>query len=230
VLNERHLRRLVQDYVNYHSRDRTRDPLNKDTPNRRPVENRPSPTAKIISDARVGGCFIIVIAGARLRSVPTLVLHCLRPRHRAPVRDVQAAVNLMASRGRQRYSCSAFLLASSGAWSTGPASAVTPYPLYRQDRLGFGHTQRGSADHLRGMSRRACAWSNPMTFYDAKCTTCHSQQANSPAKMSRVSAYDCVSCHVPKYEIPGSHHRFTDHEIRIARPPVLTRTEALMER
>jgi Cytochrome c3 len=56
----------------------------------------------------------------------------------------------------------------------------------------------------------------PMAFYDAKCTACHSQQANSPAKMCRVSAHDCVSCHMPKYEIPGSHHRFTDHEIRIA--------------
>jgi putative transposase len=55
VLNERHLRRLVQDYVNYHHRDRTHDSLDKDTPKRRPVENRPSPTAKVVSAARLGG-------------------------------------------------------------------------------------------------------------------------------------------------------------------------------
>jgi putative transposase len=55
VLNEKHLRRLVQDYVNYHHKDRTHDSLNKDTPNRRPVENRPSPTANVISGARLGG-------------------------------------------------------------------------------------------------------------------------------------------------------------------------------
>ena len=55
VLNEKYLRRLVQDYVNYHHKDRTHDSLNKDTPNRRPVESRPSPTANIISGARLGG-------------------------------------------------------------------------------------------------------------------------------------------------------------------------------
>jgi hypothetical protein len=55
VLNEKHLRRLVQDYVNYHHQDRTHDSLHKDTPNRRPAEKRPSPTAKIISGARLGG-------------------------------------------------------------------------------------------------------------------------------------------------------------------------------
>jgi len=55
VLNERHLRRLVQEYVTYHHQDRTHDSLDKDTPNRRPVENRRSPTARINSSARLGG-------------------------------------------------------------------------------------------------------------------------------------------------------------------------------
>jgi len=55
ALNEKHLRRLIQDYVNYHHEDRIHDSLQKDTPNRRVVEKRPSPTAKVISSARVGG-------------------------------------------------------------------------------------------------------------------------------------------------------------------------------
>jgi putative transposase len=55
ALNECHLRRLIRDYVKYYHEDRIHDSLNKDTPNRRLVENRPSPTAKVISRARLGG-------------------------------------------------------------------------------------------------------------------------------------------------------------------------------
>jgi len=55
ALNEQHLRRLIRDYVNYHHDDRIHDSLDKDTPNRRPVEIRPSPTATVISSARLGG-------------------------------------------------------------------------------------------------------------------------------------------------------------------------------
>ena len=35
ALNERHLRRLIRDYVNYHHEDWIHDSLDKDTPNRR---------------------------------------------------------------------------------------------------------------------------------------------------------------------------------------------------
>ena len=48
-LNERHLRRLIQDYVSYYHLDRTHDGLGKDTPNRRPIENNPGSGAKVIS-------------------------------------------------------------------------------------------------------------------------------------------------------------------------------------
>jgi hypothetical protein len=34
VLNEKHLRRLIQGYVNYHHEDRIHDSLQKDTANR----------------------------------------------------------------------------------------------------------------------------------------------------------------------------------------------------
>jgi putative transposase len=55
ALNEQHLRRLVRDYVNYHHDDRVHDSLDKDTPNRRPVESKLSPAATVISSARLGG-------------------------------------------------------------------------------------------------------------------------------------------------------------------------------
>jgi putative transposase len=54
-LNERHLRRLLSEYVTYHNDDRIHDPLDKDAPKRRAVEQRPSPAATVTSNIRVGG-------------------------------------------------------------------------------------------------------------------------------------------------------------------------------
>jgi transposase InsO family protein len=54
-LNERHLRRLLREYVSYHNNDRVHDGLDKDAPNGRPVNRRPSPAATVISHARLGG-------------------------------------------------------------------------------------------------------------------------------------------------------------------------------
>ena len=73
--------------------------------------------------------------------------------------------------------------------------------------------------------------------YDANCKACHdsdetkqtaraSQDANKPrekfapstsGKKCPVASDRCVSCHMPKVELPGAHFKFTDHRIRIAR-------------
>jgi hypothetical protein len=55
ALDERHLVRLLRDYVSYYQQDRTHDALEKDTPNRRAVQQIPAATAKVISSARLGG-------------------------------------------------------------------------------------------------------------------------------------------------------------------------------
>lgn len=55
ALNERHLLRLLQDYVRYHHQDRIHDSLGKDTPEGRSVERKPDDNAKVISLARLGG-------------------------------------------------------------------------------------------------------------------------------------------------------------------------------
>ncbi|MDE3159843.1 MAG: integrase [Acidobacteriota bacterium] len=55
ALNERHLRRLIGDYIHYHEQDRIHDSLDKDTPNRRPVEPKPATCAGVISLPRLGG-------------------------------------------------------------------------------------------------------------------------------------------------------------------------------
>lgn len=66
-------------------------------------------------------------------------------------------------------------------------------------------------------------------FYDAKCTACHSQNAASSSSGAQKSAQriarpcptgkqQCVTCHMPKVEVPGAHFKFTDHHIRVVKP------------
>lgn len=59
--------------------------------------------------------------------------------------------------------------------------------------------------------------------YDAKCFACHQakgERASSKAhaRACKIGVKDCASCHMPKYEIPGSHFRFADHMIRVVKP------------
>ena len=54
-LNEEHLRRLVGDYVSYYNRDLVHDSWRKDTPYHRPIEQMPSPQARVVSSLRLGG-------------------------------------------------------------------------------------------------------------------------------------------------------------------------------
>ena len=56
-------------------------------------------------------------------------------------------------------------------------------------------------------------------YYDAKCQACHAAVTKTAAAPKRcpVAATGCTTCHMPKIEIPGSHHLFTDHHIRVVR-------------
>ncbi len=55
------------------------------------------------------------------------------------------------------------------------------------------------------------------TDYDSKCLSCHNG-GKPGAKSCRVSKDKCATCHMPKLELPGAHHKFTDHRIRIVKP------------
>ena len=55
VFGQRHAIRLACEYIAYHHEDRTHLGLDRDTPDKRPVTPRPSPTAKVIALPRVGG-------------------------------------------------------------------------------------------------------------------------------------------------------------------------------
>ena len=48
--------------------------------------------------------------------------------------------------------------------------------------------------------------------YDAKCLSCHATGKSCPTAKS-----DCITCHMPKTEIPGMHYQYTDHRIRVVR-------------
>ena len=54
VLNRRHLRRLLNEYVRYYHEDRTHLGLEKDTPGSRVAASAPSNPRKIISLPRLG--------------------------------------------------------------------------------------------------------------------------------------------------------------------------------
>jgi hypothetical protein len=56
--------------------------------------------------------------------------------------------------------------------------------------------------------------------YDTRCKDCHSARSNSVAakRLCKVATAKCTDCHMPKYEIPGSHMVFSDHRIRVVRP------------
>jgi Zn finger protein HypA/HybF involved in hydrogenase expression len=53
--------------------------------------------------------------------------------------------------------------------------------------------------------------------YDSRCLACHTAGGKPSAKICKVAKENCVSCHMPKLELPDSHHKFTDHQIRIVR-------------
>jgi transposase InsO family protein len=55
ALNETHWRRLIRDYVGYYHHDRVHDALQKDTPDGRHIEMKPSPDAVVVSSPRLDG-------------------------------------------------------------------------------------------------------------------------------------------------------------------------------
>jgi nitrate reductase cytochrome c-type subunit len=66
-------------------------------------------------------------------------------------------------------------------------------------------------------------------FYDPKCLTCHSPGKGAPhgasggaraatPKICPKATANCVSCHMPRSDVPEMHSTFVDHFIRIVRP------------
>lgn len=63
-----------------------------------------------------------------------------------------------------------------------------------------------------------------LEWYDDRCLRCHrlravtaETKADHSGSACPISTNNCVTCHMPKYEMPGMHFKFTDHYIRIVR-------------
>jgi Cytochrome c554 and c-prime len=64
--------------------------------------------------------------------------------------------------------------------------------------------------------------------YDKACLSCHAGVGKNEKAGSKVGVHngaacpvatkDCVTCHMPKVQVPEMHYAFTDHRIRIVRP------------
>lgn len=63
------------------------------------------------------------------------------------------------------------------------------------------------------------------SFYDQRCLSCHGSGNTQPSDRSDTvpktcpkATRNCTTCHMPKYDVPEMHAKFTDHYIRIVRP------------
>lgn len=105
-----------------------------------------------------------------------------------------------------------------------PGIKVIRFPSYRLEQ---------SRCWGKGDARLTCvACHNPhrplvtnLSEYDEKCLQCHVKSAamktsaGHPGRGCPVKSSNCASCHMPKYEVPQTHARFTDHRIRVVRDP-----------
>jgi hypothetical protein len=58
--------------------------------------------------------------------------------------------------------------------------------------------------------------------YDAACLRCHvtvgtKATVDRPGAACKVSQNNCITCHMPEYELPGAHSTFRDHYIRVVK-------------
>lgn len=105
--------------------------------------------------------------------------------------------------------------------------AVTLLKIHGTSNVRFQpYRLTNSQCFLSGDRRIACtachdphaAPSTDPKAYDAKCTACHNASGAAIAKKTcRTASEKCVTCHMPRFEVSGSHHAFFDHWIRIAR-------------
>ena len=142
---------------------------------------------------------------ANLQNVGTLIMN---PRHLRPVDQVDFC-----------GSCHATSMDVQMAGNFG--LATVRFPAYRlQNSACWRDDARiqctGCHDPHKPLLRETAA-------YDPRCLACHvsgngaQPDGTHPGKACPVATKDCASCHMPKYEFPDVHHKFTDHQIRVVR-------------
>ena len=114
------------------------------------------------------------------------------------------------------------------------AADVLEAKLFRPNNVRFQpyRLEKSRCWGTQGDERLVCvACHNPhqplvqdASFYDQRCLACHnsakSETANAsgpaPGICPKATA-NCTTCHMPKYDVPEMHAKFTDHFIRIVK-------------
>jgi hypothetical protein len=107
------------------------------------------------------------------------------------------------------------------AGTRGVATAL--FQPYRMERSKCWSTTKGD----QRLTCTAChdphaPRSHEASYYDSRCLACHAKAGEAKAATGQIGkacptgAKNCVTCHMPKYELPEMHYRFTDHKIRVA--------------
>ena len=95
---------------------------------------------------------------------------------------------------------------------------AVPYRLQKSQCWGKGDSRITCVachDPHRPLVRDAAS-------YDQRCLSCHAAKGAPPAgdhpgKACSVAVKECVTCHMPKYEVEDMQYHFTDHMIRIVK-------------
>jgi hypothetical protein len=111
------------------------------------------------------------------------------------------------------------------SWETVMLAGIRGIPNVRFQPYRLTNSKCYDADDAR-ISCIAChnphaARRSDARFYDDACRACHAAGARKAgarvAKVCPTGREACSDCHMPKYELPGSHFDSTDHKIRIVK-------------
>lgn len=152
-----------------------------------------------------GGVREAGLAGTTLRETKILSPHDLSPAHQVDLcgscHSTPWDVRVMGAAGSQTVRFPAYRLEKSKCWGRAGDDRITCTACH---------------DPHAPLERNAAA-------YDEPCLACHVSKLH-PVKDEQhmaaacpVAATKCVSCHMPKVNVPEMHYKFTDHNIRIAR-------------
>ena len=144
-------------------------------------------------------------------------LHITNPARMTPAQSVDFCgachstpwdVRLMGAVGLQTVRSPAYRLEKSQCWGTMGDMRLTCQSC---------HNPHAPLEHAAAAYDTVCLQCHANTGA-AKRTTVSTASEQHPGKACPVATSKCTSCHMPKYELPEMHAKFTDHMIRIVRP------------
>ena len=146
--------------------------------------------------------------------------HILNPARMSPVQAVDLCgachstpwdVRLMGAAGTQTVRFPAYRLEKSRCWGISGDARITctgchdPHVPLAREPVSYDH------------ACLSCHLSSQQAHLVAQHPDAQHPDAQHPGAACPVATSRCVTCHMPKLELPEMHYKFTDHMIRIAR-------------